>query len=631
MPRSDRSGIVEAFDTILLVGASAELVAELAPLGRQLARRGAHDALARVDIDIAVVVVDLAAISDALEVLAPLRQYARGLDIPLVFLGGAGMSPAEVLHAYACGAIDVLLRPYDPAILCAKLDVLLALYRRRIASELASAPTSPAATRAPTGVREDAEHRYRFLAESIPQQVWTARPDGSLDYINALVCDYSGLPAAVVLGSGWVDLLHPEDVTEAVARWSRSLETGDDYDIEFRLRRRDGAYRWHLGRAVAQRDETGRVLRWFGTNTDIDDQKTMESELRASQAALRDSARRFRVLAEAMPLIVWSMSPDGEDAYLNPQWLEYTGQGEAISLADRWRLALHPDDYASCFETWAAAGATKALWQLEYRLRRRDGVYRWHLGRSVPDLDTDGEVIRWYGTATDIHEQRTAIESREQLLATVSHDLRDPLGTIALANATLREAAEGDPVVEHVTQTIERSVGRMEQLLGDLLDLATIESGHLSIERATHDAGAMLEEARDAISARAAGKGIAIAVTHPAAPSSVDCDRRRVLQVLSNLLGNAVKFTPNHGTITVSARRDADQVVFSVSDTGIGIAAEQLPHVFDRYWKSRDRAKGGTGLGLAISRGIVEQHGGSLAVDSRPGAGSTFSFTLPIA
>ncbi|MBL8944676.1 MAG: PAS domain-containing protein, partial [Myxococcales bacterium] len=465
MPRSDRSGIVEAFDTILLVGASAALVAELATLGRQLARRSASDALARVDIDIAAIVIDLTAIPDALEVLAPLRQHARALDLPLVFLGGPGMSNAEILHAYACGAIDVLVRPYDPSILCAKLDVMLAMYRRRIGSELASIPNSAAATRIPARVAEDPEHRYRFLAESIPQQVWTARHDGSLDYVNTLVCDYSGVPALVLLGAGWLELLHPEDVPEAVARWSRALETGEDYDIEFRLRRWDGAYRWHLCRAIPQRDETGRVLRWFGTNTDIDDHKTMEAELRASQRALRDSARRFQVLAEAMPLIVWSMSPDGEDAYLNPHWFEYTGQGESIALAERWRLALHPDDFEACFASWAAAAERKVLWQLEYRLRRQDGVYRWHLGRSVPDLDGDGAVIRWYGTATDIHEQRTAIESREELLATVSHDLRDPLGTIALANATLRETLDGDPVAAHVSQTIDRSVLRMEQLL----------------------------------------------------------------------------------------------------------------------------------------------------------------------
>lgn len=631
MPRSDRSGVVETFDTILLVGASAALVAELAPLGRQLARRNADDALTRVDIDIAVIVVDLTAIPDALEVLAPLRQHARALDLPLVFLGRPGMTNAEIRHAYACGAIEVLVRPYDPAVLCAKLDVLLALYRRRIAGELAAVPASPAAARLTPRVAEDPEHRYRFLAESIPQQVWTARHDGSLDYVNALVCDYSGVPAPVLLGSGWLDLLHPEDVPEAVARWSRALETGCDYDIEFRLRRWDGAYRWHLGRAIPQRDETGRVLRWFGTNTDIDDHKTMEAELRASQRALRDSARRFQVLAEAMPLIVWSMSPDGEDAYLNPQWFEYTGQAESIGLAERWRLALHPEDFETFFSSWARAAERKALWQLEYRLRRRDGVYRWHLGRSVPDLDGSGEVIRWYGTATDIHEQRTAIESREELLATVSHDLRDPLGTIALANTTLREAVEGDPVVAHVTQTIDRSVLRMEQLLGDLLDLATIESGHLSIEREAHDAGALLEEAVDAIAPRAASRGVAIELTRPAASLHVECDRRRVLQVLSNLLGNAVKFTPARGRIAIAARAEATHAVFSVADTGAGIAPDQLPHVFDRYWKSRDRGKGGTGLGLAIARGIVEQHGGTLLVDSRPGAGSTFWFTLPLA
>ncbi len=605
---------------------------------------------------------------DGYETAELIRQRERSRGTPIIFLTASDGSVANLMKGYATGGADYLVKPYQPEILRAKVQVFVELHetreeirrqaelllmrdreRQRMRTEVRDAVEA-------RGQAEDREAAYRFLAESIPQQVWAATPDGNLDYVSPVIEKYFGQPGATILGAGWLSVLHPEDASNAVTAWTRSLATGEPYEIEFRLRRHDGSYRWHLGRAIAERSPGGAIRRWFGTNTDIDDRRAMESELRAGQQALvaseqrlrlaldaqvaarleleetnvraEISERRFQVLAESMPQVMWSMKPDITDVYLNARWYEYTGQDPALPFADKWLLAVHPDDHAACFATWADAQKNHTSWEMEYRLRRHDGVYRWHIGRSVPEVGPSGHVVQWYGTATDIHEQRMAIRSRDDLLATVSHDLRNSLGTISLAADLLHEQL-ADAAHRRTAGSIQRAARSMEQLLRDLLDISTIEGGHLSIELQPCDVHDLLSEASGVVAHVAAQKSIEVTIAHTAAGTTLRCDRHRILQVFANLLGNAIKFTPSGGSVGISARADGDHVRFAVSDTGPGIEPDQVDFVFDRFWKSKDTAKAGTGLGLAICQGIVQQHGGRLWVESTMGTGTTFFFTIP--
>ena len=253
---------------------------------------------------------------------------------------------------------------------------------------------------------------------------------------------------------------------------------------------------------------------------------------------------------------------------------------------------------------------------------------------AVPHRDSSGAIIKWYGTATDIDDQRRAIRSRDDLLATVSHDLKNPLNSIHLATAMLRRTAEqSEPsaAILKYTATIARAATRMDQLIRDLLDMASIESGHLSVEPAPLAVSQLIEEATEAIGPLATAKELLLEVHLPEGGFQLNCDKRRVLQVFSNILGNAVKFTSPAGKITIRASIDARHAQFAVSDTGPGIATEQLSRVFDRFWQAKETARAGTGLGLAICKGIIEQHGGSIRVESTLGVGTTFFFTLPVA
>jgi PAS domain S-box-containing protein len=349
----------------------------------------------------------------------------------------------------------------------------------------------------------------------------------------------------------------------------------------------------------------------------------------AQEARARAEAAetRFRSLAEAIPQIVWAVDADGDHEYLSPKWMEYTGQGADMPLSERWRHALHPDDYEECFRRWAAAAETGSPWKIEYRIRRADGSYRWHLGRSVPFF-AEGRLVRWYGTATDINDQKRAIRTRDDILATVSHDLRNPLGNILLSAELLgEEGLEQDP---GLVDTIKRSANRMSMLIRDLLDITAVEGGELSIHRRPVQIRPLVAEAVSQQQQLAKQKKIALEL----APSEIDvvvfCDQDRVLQVFANLIGNALKFTPNGGKITVAHRVMIDEVQLLVADTGPGIPPEQQGRVFDRFWRNRESANAGSGLGLAICRGIVEQHGGRIWVEGNEGEGATFVFALPI-
>ncbi len=224
-----------------------------------------------------------------------------------------------------------------------------------------------------------------------------------------------------------------------------------------------------------------------------------------------------------------------------------------------------------------------------------------------------------------------AIRTRDDVLGVVAHDLRSPLNTISTsASLLLRQGQAEERGTKHL-ELIQRTTERMDHLIQDLLDVSRLEAGSLTLERRSEDVASLVREALESFQTPAQEKKLRLESAVEEGLPPVVADRRRVLQVLSNLLGNAVKFTPPGGRITLGAARTAEDVCFSVSDSGPGIPEEQREHVFDRFWQARETAHAGAGLGLAIARGLVEAHGGSIRVESKVGEGSTFRFTLPLA
>jgi signal transduction histidine kinase len=253
---------------------------------------------------------------------------------------------------------------------------------------------------------------------------------------------------------------------------------------------------------------------------------------------------------------------------------------------------------------------------------------------SASDLALAEEIGRRAAIAIDnaqLYERaQRAILARQDLLATVSHDLKNPLSAILMATTLLKNASptEGAAARKKLVDMIERSVHRMNRLLGDLLDIASIEAGHLAVKTQRHPVALLISEAVELHRVAAAQKELRLEGVFPVEELEVDCDRDRVLQVFGNLIGNAIKFT-RKGSIRVGAELRGEETLFSVADSGPGIEPDDLSHVFDRFWQARKTAGLGTGLGLTIAKGLVEVHGGRIWAESTLGQGATFFFTIP--
>ena len=371
----------------------------------------------------------------------------------------------------------------------------------------------------------------------------------------------------------------------------------------------------------------------------------------ALAANLATSEERFRLLAEVQPQQVWSADPAGKIDFVNSRVLDYFGRSFERMIGEGWLDGLHPDDVPNTVERWGRSLTTGEPYENEFRLRRAsDGSYRWHLALAQPMRDAAGKIVRWFGSNTDLHDRKRtevereqlihalerALRARDDIVAMVSHDLRNPLNVVSMSSSMLAGLLAGDGSMQKagaLVGRLQRASGQMLTLVNDLLDASRIEAGGLQIKPSPQPAQELLDEALESFLALAAEKGLDLSAERPPALPEVSADRARVLQIFSNLLGNAIKFTPAGGTIRLSASPDGREVRYSVRDSGPGIPEADVPHVFDRYWQTRESAAAhlGAGLGLYIAKGIVDAHRGRIAVESAPGRGCTFWFTLQVA
>lgn len=245
-----------------------------------------------------------------------------------------------------------------------------------------------------------------YLVETIPQLVWVAQPDGFNTAFNRRWYEYTGAAPGEHQGEMWIDALHPDDRARALTAWYHSLETGELYEIEYRLREgKTGEYHWFLARALPFSDNEGHILSWFGTCTNIEKLKRAEKELRQSRDA-------FRFLLDALPQLVWTTYPDETEEYRNHYWVEYTGLPLEDLQESKWISCFHPDDREKILTLWHNARLTSQPFEREVRLREgKTGTYRWFLSRGIPLFDHYGKVWRWIGTCTDIHEQKCTEEA----------------------------------------------------------------------------------------------------------------------------------------------------------------------------------------------------------------------------
>ncbi len=451
---------------------------------------------------------------------------------------------------------------------------------------------------------------------------------------------------------GVLDLMLEEDrepVKKAILA-ALDVNNPQPYDVEYRIPHRDGTVHWIQSRGRAYFEETPvlHAVSLVGTGLDV-------TEMKLAQKRLQESEARFRELADAMPQMVFMATPDGEVDYFNQRWYEYTGLPRGTVTMDHWKLVHTEDGLQRALKAWPEAVSTGNPYEIEYMLRREDGVFRWHLGRALPIRNEAGEIIRWFGTNTDINDAKRWQEEnarllaserdirenaeranriKDEFLATLSHELRTPLSAI-LGWCTI---LSGDPDSEDLTvglQTIERNARAQSQIITDLLDMSAIISGKVRLHMQPVDLSSVLKTAVETVRPASEAKGVYLRMVIDTSVPPIHGDPSRLQQILWNLLSNAVKFTPKDGKVTVELEREGPNVVLRVSDTGDGISSDFLPHVFDRFRQAdatSTRKHGGLGLGLAIVKELVELHGGTVKAESQGlGAGAMFCVAIPVA
>lgn len=357
----------------------------------------------------------------------------------------------------------------------------------------------------------------------------------------------------------------------------------------------------------------------------------------------------LRQLADGLPQIVWVGRPDGSHEYYNKHWSDYTGRTLENSTSQAWSELLHPDDREHADTFWSKALQDGTPYEIEIRLKRAsDGEYRWFLGRAVPYRDAAGEVVSWFGTCTDIHEQkvtenalRTALDAmsresvqKDEFLGVVSHELRTPLNAVFGWTRLMQEHVLGEEERTQAVDSIMRNAEAQARLIEDVLDITRIVNQKLSLDREILQVWRVVTEAIDAVLPSAESKGIKLITQVESHDLLVHADRMRLEQLVLNLLTNAVKFTTRGGEIRVEVGQQGGFASIAVSDNGQGIDPELLPHIFERFRQgdsSLTRRHGGLGLGLAIAHQLVLLHGGEIEVESSGvNQGSRFTVLLPI-
>jgi len=365
------------------------------------------------------------------------------------------------------------------------------------------------------------------------------------------------------------------------------------------------------------------------------------AERKRAEKALRASEQEFRTLTEAMPQIVWVTRADGWNIYFNQQWVDYTGLTLEESYGHSWNTPFHPDDKQRVWDALQQATQNNDVYSLECRLRRADGVYRWWLVRGVPFRDAAGKIVKWFGTCTDIDGIKRAAEALVELAHTkakftamVSHELRSPIAVIKEALNIVLDGLTGPLNNEQkdVLETSKEHVDRLGRLINNVLDCQKIEAGKMGYDLRENDLNDVAREVHKSMTILSKRKNLDLRLELGEGLTKMKFDREKIVQVLLNLVSNAIKNTTT-GSVTVSTQRESGEVHVRVRDTGKGIPAEDLPKLFipfERIDRLREQEKGGTGLGLSIAKELVLAHHGKIWAESEMGMGTTFHVTLPL-
>ena len=585
------------------------------------------------------------AAADSQAVLDALSQQEAWSDLPIVMLIQGGTPSGKAARVLASlRNVTLLERPAPTRTVVSTVESALRARQRQyqIREQLREIRQGEAAMR---GLQE----QYQFAIEA--SQLGTFHctiPLGKIQWNQRCKAHFWLKPDAEVDFDLFYSILHPDDRERTRAAVEACVNNDQPYDIEYRTVSPVGDIRWIRATGRTFFDASGRASHFDGTTRDITQQKVAE-------AALRETQKRFEAMANSIPQLAWMARADGWIFWYNQRWHDYCGTTEADMHGWGWTSVHDPHELPRVIDKWQRCLASGEPWEDTFPLRRHDGEFRWHLSRAFPFRDEQGKIQLWFGTNTDVTQQRAQAQEwqhlleseqaarreaeranlmKDEFLATLSHELRTPLSAIFGWAQILKMRASDPQQVAEAVDIIDRNVRVQTQLIEDLLDMSRIISGKIRLDVQHIELPEVIRAAVEAVRPAIDAKGIRLEQVVDPRVGAVSGDFGRLQQVLWNLLTNAVKFTPKEGRIHVLAERVNSHIEVSISDTGEGIDPEFLPHIFQRFSQadgSITRHHGGLGLGLSIVKSLVELHGGSVRADSAGhGQGATFTVRLPL-
>jgi PAS domain S-box-containing protein len=550
---------------------------------------------------------------DGFGLIERIRATSALRFLPVILLSARAGEEAKV-EGLRAGADDYLVKPFAAGELLARVRRQIELGQER---------------RRQRQVAAMRESYFRSLVDTAPVMLWTTDEEGDCTYLSKRWYEYTGRDQHQDLGLGWLDNVHPEDLERTRAAFLHSAATRTPFRVDYRLRRHDGAYRWHIDAGMPRVDEEGRLDGFVGTVVDVHTRTILQ--------------QRLERVARAGDIGVWYADAPFEEFRLNEQMAAHVGMpGQRhVPFADVL-AAIDGEDRERFADACAAALRDCTGLDLEFR-----HAGRWL--RAIGWCDTNGEAraVRFDGVTFEISHhkkseqelQRLASELAEknrmqsEFLFTLAHELRNPLAPIRTGLELLRvrpAAASGE-----VHDMMRRQVDHMVHLVDDLLDMARLSEGKVALRPVAVRLDEVVDDAVEISMPLMTAGDHRLTVTLPGRAIVLHVDRHRVAQVLSNLLNNAAKYTPKGGRIEIAAGLEGDEVAISVTDDGIGIDADMLPLVFDMYAQANHgtgMAQGGLGVGLNLVRRLVDLHGGRIEAHSDgAGKGSRFTVFLPLA
>lgn len=475
------------------------------------------------------------------------------------------------------------------------------------------------------------ELEWQAMSDASPLGIFRAGEDGRLVYVNPRFEVLTGRPAADLLGAGWKSAVHPEDLEAAVKEWEAAVSgQAPEFVGTYRFRQPGGAVLWVMARAAAVYDDE-EFAGYVGVAEDV-------TERRQFTDALLKSRERLGMALEGSNLALFDWDILSGEVRLSEQWQAILGSGhaETVTTIDALQQTVHPDDLPQLQQSLAEVlrGSTP-FYEVQHRVRTPNGEWRWILSRAkVTERDEAGQAVRLVGTNADITAGKEIERLKNEFIATVSHELRTPLTAIIGSLALMREVSvDLDPEAKGFLEMAYLNSERLNALINDVLDVEKIGSGQITMDLKPLQLRALLEKALLINRPYADLHGVQLRLL-PGDDFCVAVNADRLIQVLTNLLSNAAKFSPAQSEVTVSAERRGDQVRVEVRDQGPGIPESFRGQIFKRFERADNRntrSKGGTGLGLAISKALIEHMNGTIGFESAEGRGAVFFFELPVA